>query len=57
LHSEYPIWRVLMSGKGIGLKDIEFWTLTEVAKFNALLDMEADHTAAYRTFHTPEKKG
>jgi hypothetical protein len=46
-----------MSGKGIGMQDIEFWTLEQVQKFNALLDMESDHTAAWKAFHMPKPKG
>jgi len=45
-----------MSNKGIGLGDVEYWTLEDVDKFNALLDMEEDHNAAFRAYLTPEKK-
>ena len=37
-----------MSNKGITYRDLEDWTWEDVEKFNALLDMEADHTAAWR---------
>lgn len=45
-----------MSKKGVTLQDIEYWTLEDVEKFNALLDMEQDHQAAQRMYLTPPKK-
>lgn len=56
LQEEYPIWRIVMSGKGVSLSDIEYWTLEDVEKFNALLDMEQDHQDAHRMYLTPEPK-
>ena len=41
---------------GVTLSDIEFWTLEDVDKFNALMDMDEDHNAAYRAYLTPEPK-
>ena len=44
-----------MAKRGITLQDIEYWTLEDVEKFNALLDMEEDYSAAYRAYLNPEK--
>ena len=45
---------MIRANQGVTLSDIEYWTLEDVEKFNALLDMEEDHTAAYRTFKEPK---
>jgi DNA-binding CsgD family transcriptional regulator len=40
METEYPIWRIWSKGKD-SYKDIaENWTLSEVVKANALLDMQ-----------------
>lgn len=44
-----------MSGKGISLDDVEYWTMEDVEKFNALLDMEADIASAHRALNTPKE--
>lgn len=45
-----------MSKKGISLSDVEYWTLEDVEKFTALLDMEEDHASAHRAYLNPEKE-
>lgn len=45
-----------MSKKGIGLADVEYWTLEDVEKFTALLNMEEDMASAYRAYLNPEKE-
>ena len=52
----YPIWRIIRANQGVTLSDIEYWTLEDVDKFNALIDMDEDHNAAYRAYLTPEPK-
>lgn len=52
---EWPIWRILLAGKGIQKTDLDTWTLEDVEKFNALLDMEADHASAHRALITPKE--
>lgn len=39
---EYPIWRIWLEGNDSFKEIAENWTLTEVIKANAILDMKYD---------------
>lgn len=49
------MWRIVLE-KGIPLTELSHWDLEDIRKMNALLDMQAAHSAAVDAWHEKKMK-